>query len=338
MRTFWLFRSNLKHLEYYHQYGDLETFEEKCHDFYMLFPIWLLRKNYFDNVVIWRLSKNPPKEINFNVNGKMYSQRWVRNFSEVINHPKPEISFFRGGFQEYDQLTRSIPNHLGKKLYLATGRRITPQWGGKYNLFLQEDMADFSKGYNCIPFYKTASARIFYPKNQVPRYEICWPANFKQIRYKGHGDFIKAVGQSEYLSSLSIVSCGNKPKVGKELCKKYGVNNIEFKGEVKRDELNSILNQSRFGLCMSNRQDGCPRVVTEILMAGTPLLVRDQTRLLPYYKKLGAMVLTDQKLEKRIEKANDMWTKMKEEVLLARKDILSFEKICEKNMELWRKI
>ena len=81
MRIFWLFRSNIKHLEYYHKYDNLEEFEMNCHDFYMLFPIWLLRENHFDAVVIWRLSTKPPKEITFNVDGKTYTQRWVRNFS-----------------------------------------------------------------------------------------------------------------------------------------------------------------------------------------------------------------------------------------------------------------
>ena len=140
MRIFWLFRSNIKHLEYYHQYDNLKDFEENCHDFYMLFPIWLLRHDYFDTVVIWRLSNRPIKEINFSVGDKMYSQRWVRNFSDVYKYPKPQMSFFRGGFKEYDAVTKQNPNHFGLKLYLATGRRTYPQWGGIYDVFLQVNM------------------------------------------------------------------------------------------------------------------------------------------------------------------------------------------------------
>jgi glycosyltransferase involved in cell wall biosynthesis len=278
------------------------------------------------------------KEINFNVDGKLYSQRWVRNFSEVFKYPKPEISFFRGGFKEYDDITKQKPKHLGKKLYLATGRRIVPQWNGNYDLFLQEDLKDFSKGYKCIPYYKTASARIFYPQNKTPIYDICWPANFAQIRYKGHEYFIKEVGKSKFLSSLKIISCGNKPKTGNDLCNKYGVKNIIFRGEVNRNELNTILNESKFGLCMSNRQDGCPRVVTEILVSGTPLLIRNITRLLPFYKKKGVVELTDDKIEKQIKNAFNRWDKLKTETLSIREEELSFENICKKNMSLWRKI
>ena len=48
MRSFWLFRSDIKALEYYHEYKDLQTFKSKCHDYYLLLPLWLLENDYFD--------------------------------------------------------------------------------------------------------------------------------------------------------------------------------------------------------------------------------------------------------------------------------------------------
>ena len=71
---------------------------------------------------------------------------------------------------------------------------------------------------------------------------------------------------------------GNRPR--KLYCPQYIV-----------ADLGVGLNHSKFGLNFSNRLDGCPRVSTEILMSGTPLLVSEQTRLLNYYKKLGVVVL-----------------------------------------------
>jgi glycosyltransferase involved in cell wall biosynthesis len=338
MKIFWLFRSNLKHLEYYHQYETLEDFEKNCHDFYMLFPIWLLRNNYFDTVVIWRLSKKPIREINFNVNGKLYSQRWVRNFSEVFKYPKPKMTFFRGGFQEYDKVTIQNPSHFGLKLYLATGRRIYPQWDGKYDIFLQEDPSDFKKGFNCLPFYKTASPQIFYPKQETKKYDICWPCNFAQIRYKGQEDFIKAVSHFPNLRKLKIIHCGNKAGIGKKLTHKYNVTNIEFLGEVNRPTLNNILNQSRLGLCMSNRMDGCPRVVTEILMAGTPLIVRDETRLIDYYKKNGIVEVNLSNINKKISQALENYNDLEKQVKYSIKNLISFDVICKKNISRWLNI
>ena len=83
MNLFWLFRSNIKHLEYYHKYTTLEEFEKKCHDFYLLLPLWLLRNGYLDGVVIWRLTKQPRESIDFLVEGKSYRQIWVQKFSQV---------------------------------------------------------------------------------------------------------------------------------------------------------------------------------------------------------------------------------------------------------------
>jgi hypothetical protein len=335
MRTFWLFRSNLKHLEYYHKYDTLAEFEAKCHDFYMLFPIWLLRNNFFDTVVVWRLSNNPLPDIDFNVEGKMYSQRWVRNFSEVFNHPKPDMSFFRGGFKEYDTVTKQKPDHFGLKLYLATGRRIYPQWEGNYDVFLQEDKRDFRTTHNCLPFYKTASPQIFRPLKEKIKYDICWPCNFTQLRYKGQEFFIQTISKSKDLQNLSIIHCGNKPGVGKKLCENYGVTNIEFMGEVNRSVLNRILNQSKFGLCLSNLQDGCPRVISEVLMSGTPLFMSNLTRSLPYYKKGGVVEVSQKNISGKIRMGMNNYKKYKEESEDVIQGELSFDSICRKNVILW---
>jgi len=72
----------------------------------MLLPLWLLQNDYFDEVIIWRLSKGARPDIKFEVNGKYYIQRWVRDFKDTYDYSKPEVSFWRGGFQEYDNATK----------------------------------------------------------------------------------------------------------------------------------------------------------------------------------------------------------------------------------------
>ena len=59
MRNFWVFRTNLKSLEYYHKYTDLTEFINNCHDYYLLFPLWLLKNDYMDTATIWRLTDKP---------------------------------------------------------------------------------------------------------------------------------------------------------------------------------------------------------------------------------------------------------------------------------------
>ena len=341
MKRFWLFRSNIRNLEYYHEFKDLETFEKKCHDFYMLFPIWLLRNNHFDEVVIWRLGDYVRDDIIFNVNGKKFIQRWVRNFTQTLKYSPPEMSLWRGGFKEYDNITSLHPEHFGLKLYLGTGQRTYPQYGGEYDVILQEDEADFKKGFNCLPFYKTASPHIFNQRNNVIfniYWDICWPCNFTQIRYKGQEEFIKTIKKYPSLQKLKIVHCGNKPEVGKKMCKKYGVKNIEFLGWKTREELCKVLNSSMFGLCMSNRNDGCPRVATEILMTETPMIISEKTRLLSLYKKRGVTQVNNTIIERAILWAMENYSDLKSQVMHAVRDDISFDKICKKNIEMWKKL
>ena len=336
-----LFRSDLTSLEYYHKYTNLNEFINNCHDYYLLFSLWLLTNDYFDRVYIIRIkNKNTNiKDIIFDINGKKYIRTWVEDLSEVFKLPSPDISFFRGGFKIYDKVVNQNPPHFGKKLYLGTGKRIYPQYGGRYDVYLQEDKKDFNNSETCLPFFKTASPEIFYPipKTKI-EYDICWPANFTQNRYKGQEFFMNVVGHCPKLKNLKIVHCGNKPEVGRRMAKKYNVSNIKFVGSVDRPTLNKYLNKSKFGLCLSNKQDGCPRVATEILMSGTPMILRKMTRLLPYFRKTGVVGVNDNNIITNIMEAFQNHTKLKLDLQKAIKTTLSFNQICQKNIDLWNTI
>jgi len=303
----------------------------------MLLPLWLLQNDYFDEVIMWRLTDNSKEDIIFDVNGKKYIQRWVTNFNKTFDYPRPDISFWRGGFPEYDRITSFQPKHFGLKLYLGAGKRQFAQYGGKYDLYLMEDERDFRGNYNCIPFYKTASPQIFFPKKEEIKWDICWPCNFTQLRYKGQEDFIKKISESFTLRSLKIVHCGNKPEIGRDLCNKLGVNNIDFMGSVDRVTLNNILNQSKFGLNLSNILDGCPRVSTEILMSGTPLIINQETRLLSYYKNKAVVEVNKNNIIDNIFNALTDYDSYKKQALEAIQEELSFNNINQKNIEVWQK-
>jgi hypothetical protein len=340
MRSFWLFRSNLIPLEYYHDFTELSQFRTWCHDYYLLLPLWMVENDHCDEVIIWRLCKGTKKDIVFEIGKRKFIQRWVRNFSECLKYPSPDISFFRGGFQEYDRVTQANPLHFGKKLYLGAGRRIMPQYGGKYDTILYEDERDVvtmkRNNFKCAPFFKTASNSIFRPLSLPQKYDICWPANFAQIRHKGQEDFIRLLAKYE-LHDLKVVSCGNKPDVGKRLCKKHGISNIEFMGNINRPRLNEILNLSAFGLNMSNQVDGCPRVSTEVLMSGTPLIVRDSVRLLKYYKKRGVVEVNENNFANKIMAGFRDYDKLKKDIRDAINNELSFEENNKKNLNAWRR-
>jgi hypothetical protein len=335
MKRLYIFRTNLKNLEYYHNFKDLETFKLKCHDFYLLQGIWFLENNYFDEVIIWRQSDKKIEDIIFNVNGKQFIQRWVFNFNEVLKYPKPDISFFRGGFPEFCEVTKKNPKFFGLKLYLGAGPRLLPKYGGIYDKILIEDEKDNVQS-NCVPFYKTTNHNIFKPLNLQKKYDICLVSNIKQPR-KGTEFIINEISKSKFLKSLNICHLGEYSNIGIELCKKLNVININFLGYKDKEEMNYILNQSKFGLVSANRNDGCPRVITEILTSGTPLLIRDQTRLLNYYKQFGVVEFSNLNFEDQLKYMfNDypILTKKLNDNL----DRFSMEKICILNLNLWKNL
>ena len=340
MKVFYLFRTNLKNRESYHSITDLETFKNECWDFYCLQGIYFLENNIYDKFVVWRLSDNDLPDINFNVNGKEFIQRWVKDFNEVFNYEKPYISLFRGGFCDYDEITKKNPDFFGKKLYLGSSKRVTPQYGGVYDKILVESDIDRLLNVGSIPFYKTANPNIFKPlTDKQIHFDICWVANFAQLRHKGHQYFIEEIAKSKNLSHLKIVHIGNNPDVGKHLCKENNVFNISFFGPKTRPEINEILNMSKCGIVTSNEQDGCPRVITEILCSGTPLLVRNKTRLLSYYneEQRACHVFPDNMLESYINSTMYNWPSYKKWTIKNLEN-LTMDKICSLNVKVWESI
>jgi hypothetical protein len=300
----------------------------------------LVKREKLNRAIIWRLKKpdvNVP-DIVFDINGRQFVQKFVNNFIECLSYPKPDITLWRGGFQEYDQVTRTNYRFFSpRSLYLGAGRRIYPQFGGKYDAILIEDERDANPNFKTFPFYKTANNSIFRPIKTKQIFDICWPCNFSQIKYKGQEFFISEIGKSEYLKSLKIVHVGDHPERGKELCQKYGVVNIKFLGLLTRPELNMVLNSSSIGINLSNNMDGCPRVSTEILTSRTPLLIREQTRLLNFYKneEFGCIVFKDHELEQKIKYALDNLVILNKNVWKAEGTYLYMENIWRKNWKIW---
>lgn len=330
-----MLRSNIKNLEYYHVFKDIETFKRRCHDFYVLFPLWLVEEGLYNEAVIWRLSKKPIKDIIFRIEDRRYIQRWVRDFSEIFKYPSPEITFFRGGFKEYDKVIIKNKKFFGKSIYLGASQRRVPQYGGIYDINLYEDEKDILKGYTFRPFYKTVNPNIFKPlENVKQKIDILWPANWGQIKYKGFDFFLKQVSNSKFLKSLVIVNVGNNSEVGKKLCLKYGLKNVYCIGYKTREEINILLNSSKFGLNCSNFRDGCPRVSTEILCSGTPLLLRNTVRLLNYYKKNYVLEFGNN-LETVLKNSLENYNEIKKCLLKKGLKDLSFKKICDMNLKEW---
>jgi hypothetical protein len=335
-KSLWIFRTNLRPLEYYHKFRQTEEFKTNCHDFYLLMGLWYIENDFFNEVIVWRLK---PKggdisDIVFNVRENKFTQKFTDSFYKVVELPTPTISLFRGGFQEYCMITKRQPAHFGVSLYLGAGRRVFPQYGGRYKKILVESDEDLKHSLT-EPFFKTANNKIFYPfQINNLKYDLCWICNFTEVNYKGQEYFIEEVSKSKYLKSLNIVHIGNEPTKGIELCKKFGVSNINFLGYLTRPEINTSLNQSKLAIVTSNENDGSPRVITEVLMSCTPLLIREKTRVLSFYKERGVVEFRDDELEDRVKYAFDNRNSLRRQ-LLENLNNISLGQICVLNYRIW---
>ena len=335
-RILWIFRSNLRQLEYYHKFTALDDFKTYCHDFYLLMGLWYLENDIFDEVIVWRLQPKDCEmnDITFTIRDKKFIQKFTSSFYKVVELPKPNISFFRGGFQEYCMITKRQPAHFGVSLYLGAGRRVFPQYGGRYKKVLVESDEDLKHSLTA-PFFKTANSTIFYPiQINNLEYDLCWVCNFTQINYKGQEYFIERVSKSKYLKSLKIAHIGNEPEKGVKLCNKFGVSNIKFLGYMTRPEVNTFLNRSKVALVASDENDGSPRVITETLSSCTPLLIREKTRVLSFYKEKGVVEFKDNELEDKARYALANRSSLKEQ-LLQNLDTISLGQICLLNYRIW---
>lgn len=334
MKNFFLFRTNLTNLESYHQYKNIDDFKNNLWDFYIWICIWLLENTECEQSTVFRLTKNKSYSIKFKLpNNKIFIQRFVKSFDECFKYDKPNVSLFRGAFPEYDNVVKRNHKFFGLKLYLGASKRVYPIYNF-YDKILIEDERDIKNNY--IPFYKTGSPTIFKPLDLNKKYDLCWSCNFSQIKYKGHEYFIKQISQSKILKKLKIVHVGNNHKIGIDLCKRYNVNNIQFLGYKNRFELNEILNKSKFGIVTSNNKDGCPRISFEILSSGTPLLIRNETRILNYYKDLECVnIFKDNKLENIYINSEKNYNIMKSKNLEYLNSYLNMNNIMKKNIKLW---
>lgn len=335
-KVLWIFRTNLRPLEYYHKFREITEFKTYCHDFYLLMGLWYIESDIFNEVIVWRL-KPKDQEINdivFRVRDNTFTQKFTSSFYNVVDLPTPNVSFFRGGFQEYCMITKRQPAHFGISLYLGAGRRVFPQYGGKYKKVLVESDEDLTHSMT-EPFFKTANNKIFYPfQINNLKYDLCWICNFSEVNYKGQEYFIEQVSRSRYLKGLNIIHVGNEPARGTELCKKFGVSNINFLGYHTRPEINTFLNQSKLAIVTSNENDGSPRVITEVLCSCTPLLIREKTRVLGFYKEKGVVEFKDEELEGKAMYAFNN-RELLRKALLENLSNISLGQICNLNYRIW---
>jgi glycosyltransferase involved in cell wall biosynthesis len=119
-----------------------------------------------------------------------------------------------------------------------------------------------------VLFTKPA-ARLFVPDEDVDKnYDVCFMANGTQRKIKRHAFMIKSLAGS----GLTVLALGNQTPELRRLAKKEGLD-VTWKPWMLRKRLPRLISQCKVGLCCSNETDSAPRVISEYMACGLPVVV-----------------------------------------------------------------
>ena len=199
---------------------------------------------------------------------KNFVERWVPNFATYKSEFKPDVIFARGGFKQYDCILDRYPQAY--KIYYGAGRRFFPTSRfTKFNLILNDTPNQVKITKSKFPLsrvellIKPAADNIFRHKQCSKEYDVIMVANEQPKKdIKGHR-----------FASLHIPSQYKFIKVGiplKTTIKEHP--HIKFTGWVKRSEVSDYYNKSKVAIVCCDKVDSAPRVISESLACGCPVL------------------------------------------------------------------
>lgn len=200
-----------------------------------------------------------------------FIERWVPLFKTYSTGFRPDVIFCRGGFREYHPVLKRFPKAI--KIYYGAGARFLPQDGFfDYDIILQDSPEQVKICKEKFPnalttlFIKPAPDNIFYPIECEKEYDVCFPANAAQA-FKGHKFVYRTVPKN-----IKLLNLGNNPDRFKRPS-----NVTSYR--VLRTEMQKYISKCKVGMVVvSSKTDSCPRVISEMLACGIPIVVLDGVR------------------------------------------------------------
>jgi len=205
--------------------------------------------------------------------GKPGTYQISQNFNiqclENINtyNPKshPDIIFARGGFPDYNKILKRYSQ--AKKIYYGAGVRYLPNDNIHYDLILMDCHNHQKECKIKLPhirselWIKPAHENFIPPSLYTYEYDICYIGN-GGASDKGH-HFVKTTCPPY----LKILHLGRKSEVdtSKNITHKY----------VERNEMPYWIGKCKIGILPYQSKDSCPRVISEMLACGLPIIAFD---------------------------------------------------------------
>ncbi len=142
-------------------------------------------------------------------------------------------------------------------------------------------------GIKCVELFKCCDEEIFKPLSLQKTYDVCFIARFDRRDGKGQLEFARFANK-KWKAMFVGEPADNR---GVEALRKLWPS-CEIVGERKKSQVNEVLNRSKVSVVFSRpgRDDGCTRVITESLAAGTPVVIHKRNLGRKYITRLSGEV------------------------------------------------
>jgi glycosyltransferase involved in cell wall biosynthesis len=189
--------------------------------------------------------------------------KWVKNLKKYRPPFEPDVVWVRGGFQECYSFIKKFKKAF--ILYYGAGKRYCPKQG-RINLVLadseQQAKRIRKKGYKAALWWKPAPPQ-FRPMNIEKKYDVCYVAAIPEDERKNCKWVYKTCPKQ-----FKVLQLGYKPKKMK-VPKNFTVKRIS------RDSMPKALNKCRVLIAPYTEDDSAPRVISEAMACGVPVVALD---------------------------------------------------------------
>lgn len=253
-------------------------------DFYCLLAKSMVDQGFFDQSEVWIGGDESNEGVVYESDG--FKVRLFRSLENTTDY-NPDVLFTRGGYSEYIPVLERYKDAI--KIYWCGGKNNVPVLPGKWDIILytNEKLVPQFGSSKPVKMLKGA-AEVFHPLEEEKIYDLCYVANINRP-VKNHKLLLDALRKID--KRLKVILVGEThdclPKYPGHATEMLKIarsldHNISTPGHQAKEEVNRIMNQSKFGIICSEVSDS-PRVLVEYLAAGIPVLCNKNLMDYSYY-------------------------------------------------------
>lgn len=246
-------------------------------DYYCLLAKAMVTNGLFAEAEVW--IEDARFEDKIILSDGNYRVRLFKSFKN-INEPSPDVLFVRDGLRPYIPVLDRYKDSL--RIYWRAGFDNAPHWYPDFDIVLYADdkqvdeILSLNPNYLTAPMYKSASTDVYKPLSEKKLYDLCYVANVNRP-VKNHYMLLDALDRVD--RKISCVFVGdtsaheNHGTYASDVMNRAAESkhDIVFLGKISKNDTNTTMNQSKFGVICSEKEDS-PRVIAEYLAAGIPVL------------------------------------------------------------------